>query len=99
MVQRGQDSGLALEPREAIRIASDALREHLDRHVAAESGVASTIDLAHPTGAEQGDDLVLAEARSRGNRHRTHAGRLRARLGPSRFRLILVRILCGKLTT
>ena len=63
MVQRREDLRLALEAREALRIAS---RTTSGRTLIATSRfelrVARAIDLAHPAGAERAEDFVRAEA-------------------------------------
>ena len=49
------------EPADAIRIGSESLVEHFHRDVASEPCVAAAIDLAHPAGAEQRNDVIGAE--------------------------------------
>ncbi len=53
--------GLALEPRQAIGIGRELVRQHLDRDVAVQLRVAGAVDLAHAAGAEGGGDLEGAE--------------------------------------
>jgi len=65
VVQRGEQLGFALKPRQAIGIAGEGLRQYLDRNIALQPRVASPIDLAHPTDADEGDDLVRAQTRTR----------------------------------
>ena len=62
MVQRGQHLGLALEPREPVRVAREGRRKDLHRDVAVELRVPRAIHLAHPAFAEQRDDFVGADA-------------------------------------
>ena len=62
VVQRGQDLGFALEPREACGIGRHRRRQDLDRHVAFQLAVARAIDLAHSAFAQLRDDFVGAEA-------------------------------------
>ena len=62
MVQRGRGTRFLLEPLQALPIGRKRRRQDLDGHVAPQPGVASAIDLAHPTCADQGGDLVRAEA-------------------------------------
>ena len=69
MVQRGEHAGLAVEPRQPIRVAFEPFGEDLDRHVAAEAGIAGSIDLAHPSLAEEGNHLEDADAIARFERH------------------------------
>ena len=65
VVQRGQRLRLRGWNR-ASRSASLAneIGQDLDRDLAIELGVAGAIDLAHPAGAERGENLVGAEARA-----------------------------------
>ena len=62
MIQRREHPRLALEARQAIGIVDDRLGQDLDGDVAVEPGVARAIDLAHPTGADEPEDLERAEA-------------------------------------
>jgi hypothetical protein len=62
MVQRGERFCFALEPREALRGVGEHIRENFDRHIPIQLPVPGAIDLAHPAGAEGGEDLVRAEA-------------------------------------
>jgi hypothetical protein len=48
--------------RSRVRVSGGAAREHLDRDLAIQTGVARAIDLAHATGSEGRDDLVPPEA-------------------------------------
>ena len=48
MVQRGQDFGFALEPRQPVRIIRESLRQHLERHVPVELGVSRPIHFPMP---------------------------------------------------
>ena len=43
----GEDARLAFEPRQAISMRRELVRQDLDRHVAAQPRVAGAIDLAH----------------------------------------------------
>jgi hypothetical protein len=45
--------------------------ENLDRDVASEPQIARSIDLAHPAGAKNVDDLVVANATTGGQKHPT----------------------------
>ena len=62
VVDGRQHPGLAFEARDAGGVLRELVRQHLDRHVAAELAVARAIDLAHAADAEQVGDLVGAEA-------------------------------------
>ena len=61
MRERGDRLGLALEARERFGVCGKMLRQHLDRHLAVELGVAGAEDLAHAAFAELGGDLVGAQ--------------------------------------
>ncbi len=61
MLERGDRARLALEPRQAVGVVCERFGEQLQRHVAPELGVAGAIHLAHATGAERREDLVMAE--------------------------------------
>jgi hypothetical protein len=69
MVERSRGARFVLETTGAIRIIYDQSRNHLDRDVAAEPGIARTVDLSHPAHRERGDDLVRAEASTVGEAH------------------------------
>jgi len=58
MVQRGNRVGLALEAAPVVLVVG---LQDLQRDVALQPAVVGAIDLAHPAGAEQGEDLVGAE--------------------------------------
>ena len=62
MIERGQDLRLALEAREPIGIEDESFGQDFQRDVAIESGVSRSIDLAHATRAERGNDLVRPES-------------------------------------
>ena len=64
MVEGRERPRLALEPGEPLGIVGDTLREHFERHVASERGVAGAVDLPHASGAYRGDDLVGTEPRA-----------------------------------
>jgi hypothetical protein len=61
VLQAGQQSRLALEARDAFRVARHLSGQDLDRDLATELGVARAIDLAHAALAESADDFVAAE--------------------------------------
>ena len=63
--QRRDGPSLPLETRRRIGIRAQRIRQHLDRHVAAQPRVARTVDLAHPAGAQHPDDLVVSEILAR----------------------------------
>jgi hypothetical protein len=69
MAQRGEETGLALEPDEAVRVGHEALGQDLDRDVPVEPRVERAVDLAHSSGADGTEDLVGPEAPPAGQAH------------------------------
>ena len=69
MIERGEDFGLALKPREAFAVSRYRFGQHLDRDVALELRIARAIHLTHAAHAERGDDFVRAKARASGQWH------------------------------
>ena len=61
MIERGQETRLPLEPRAAIRVVGEFLRQDFDRDVAFEPRIARAIHLTHAAGAEVRVDAVRAE--------------------------------------
>ena len=70
VVERGDGLRFALEAGAALGVAGGAGGQHLDGDVAAQARVAGAVDLAHPAGADGGEDLVGAEAGARLESHR-----------------------------
>jgi len=66
VIERREHLRFTLEPGESLRVCCHVGGQDLDRDVAPELLVARAIDLAHSALAEFGDDLVGAEAISRG---------------------------------
>ena len=62
MVQRGQGPGLALKPRDPLRVGGERLGQDLDRDGAIQLRVPRAVDFTHAAGAERRQDLVRAEA-------------------------------------
>ena len=69
VIERGDRPGLASEPGAELRIVGERARQHLDRDGPIQPRVGGPIDLAHPTGADGGADLIRAQAGTRGKRH------------------------------
>ena len=65
MIELRDRAGFAVEPLAELRIGGERLREDLDGDRAIEPRVARLVDLAHPAGAEGGENFVRAEARAR----------------------------------
>ena len=70
VIQRGERLRFAFESRQSIRIVGERVGKNLQRDVTIEFRVPRAIDLAHPTRAERGDDLVGSEARAWRKPHR-----------------------------
>jgi hypothetical protein len=62
MIQRGEYLRLTREARDAIRIERQQRRQNLECDVAIELAIASAIDLAHRSCANQADDLVRSDS-------------------------------------
>ena len=62
MVERGQKLGFPLEPRQPLGVLGDRLGKDFDREVPVQLGVARSVDLPHPSGAEGRENLVGSEA-------------------------------------
>src|SRR5262249_7231901 len=63
VVQRRRRARFPLEAAQALAIRREAVREYLDRDLAAEARVLRAEDLSHPAGADRREKLVRAEAR------------------------------------
>ena len=57
MGQRGENLGLALEPRHAFRVGGKRVGQDLERDLALESAVAGAIHLAHAALPEQAEHV------------------------------------------
>jgi hypothetical protein len=62
VIERRERLRLALEPRHALRVVGERVRQDLDRHLAAERRVRRPIHLTHSAFANERGDLVDAEA-------------------------------------
>jgi hypothetical protein len=83
MIERREHLRFTTETREAIGIVCHGGQEHLDRDVAIQLGVPRAVDLAHPAGAERGNDFIRAETLSGDKVHRyffSSVGQLRRTL-------------------
>ncbi len=69
MVESCEHARLTLESGQPIGIGGKRIRQDLERHLATEAPITGTIDLAHATGTDEGDDLVVPERRPSGKRH------------------------------
>ena len=61
MVERGQDLGFKLEPRQPVGVVCEGVRQNLQGHIAAELGIGGAIHLAHAAFADLGGDGIRAE--------------------------------------
>ena len=70
MIQRGDRLRFALEALATLGIVRDGGRQHFDRKLAMELGVARTKHLTPPTDADAGTDFIRAEVRAGGQGQR-----------------------------
>jgi len=70
MVQRSQHFGLASKAFHALLVTSESLRQNFDGDVTLELRIASAKDLSHAARTNGLEDLVVAETRACGKRHR-----------------------------
>ena len=61
MVERREDPGFPLEPRQPFGVPREGVRQHLDRHLAIEVGIDAAPDRTHPTLADLVDDAVVQQ--------------------------------------
>ena len=64
IVQGRQRSRFSFEASQSIGIAGKRRRQHLDRDVASQPGIACAIDVANSPGSKDRDELVVAETRA-----------------------------------
>ncbi len=62
VIEGGQRFGFATEALEALAVRSETLGQDLQRDAPLEARVSSDVDLAHPSLAEQRNEVVVAEA-------------------------------------
>jgi hypothetical protein len=62
MVQGGEDLGLALEPGDPFGVEGEGVGQDLDRDLTIQLGIEGAIHLPHATLADEGGDLIHAEA-------------------------------------
>ncbi len=70
VIERRERLCLALEPRQPFRVAREDVRQHFERDIAIQAGVARAKDLAHATSADGVEHLVRAEPGASCDRHR-----------------------------
>ncbi len=58
VLQRGQHAGFALEPGQAVGLAGQLLRQHLQRHIAVQTRVPRLVDLAHAPATDGRRDFI-----------------------------------------
>ena len=61
VVQCGERLRLAIETNQPVRIAGKRVRQDLEGNIAAEPGIARSVDDAHAALAQLAEDLVVAE--------------------------------------
>jgi acyl CoA:acetate/3-ketoacid CoA transferase alpha subunit len=69
MIERGGERGFAEQPIERRFIRHEHAPDHLQRDLAFEPPVLGAIHLAHATRAEQGGNLIVAQAASNRKGH------------------------------
>ena len=69
MVQRGRRARLLLEAGQTPAVPGERGRQHFDGHIAAQAGIADTVDFAHPARPEQSEHFVHADAIACGEGH------------------------------
>jgi hypothetical protein len=67
--QRSDHLCFAFEPRERGPILGELRRQHLDRNLAVELGIARAVDLAHAPGAQRREDFIRSQPGSLDKRH------------------------------
>ena len=65
VIERRGRARLLLEAGAPLGVLGKSRREDLDRHLAAETGIARLVDFSHASGAERSNDFVGSESRSR----------------------------------
>ena len=68
MVQGGEQAGLPLQARDALRIVGKSGRQYLDGNLAMQPRVEGPIHLAHAAGIQRPQDAVRSELDARGHR-------------------------------
>ena len=69
VVQRRDRACFALEAGAGLGVRRQVRRDDFDGDASIEPGIARLVDLAHATGANEGDDFVVPQAGSCGQRH------------------------------
>ena len=69
MIQRGERPGFALEPREALGILRERLRQDLDRDLTAQVRIGGSVHLAHAADADLRGNGVWTQAGTRREAH------------------------------
>ena len=61
VIERREHPGFSLEAGQPVGVVGEEVRQHLERDVPVELGVARAIDLAHAALADEGGDLVMRQ--------------------------------------
>jgi hypothetical protein len=83
VVEGAGEAGFLLEAVEALGSVADLARQDLDGDVAAEAGVAGSVDLAHPAGPDRAQHLVRPQPRPGRERDGSTPADLRQRSTPA----------------
>src|SRR4051812_28804778 len=73
MAQRGERTGLAVEPGQPGGVEAIIIREHLQRDIARQANVTRAVDLPHTARRKRANDLVGSESGTRCERHADYA--------------------------
>ena len=65
MGERSEKTGFAREPMEPLRAQAEDFGKDLERHLAAELGVPSSVDLAHPSRTQERQNFETAKPPAR----------------------------------
>src|SRR5678815_6127926 len=84
VIERGQEPRFALEARQPVGILRDYFGEYLEGNVTTEPGITGAIHLAHSTGADLLDDLVVAEL----FRYHGDAASIKESAGPASLKML-----------
>jgi putative endopeptidase len=98
MVQRREQTGLALEAGEALGVRGEQVGQDLDRDVAAQRGVGGAPHHAHPAFAERSDDAVVGECGAGSEGHVAAQPKGGFERGPTPgpgFSALVARLACG----
>ena len=62
MIEGCEHLRFALEPSQTVGVAGEGVGQHLDRDLPIKVCIGGLIDLSHPTLANEGGDVIVAES-------------------------------------